>query len=299
MPSNAVTSTAPAPGGRATARTAAPPRPRPGAFFRLYRSELRLLFGRRRTQALLVVLCLAPVLLGTAVRLSSNGAGGGPAFISRIAGNGLYLAVAGLIALLPLLIPLAVSVVSADSVSGEASAGTLRYLLTVPVGRGRLLLVKYLSSLTFCLVLALAVAATGVVVGALLFPVGDITLLPGTTVAFSAGLLRVLLVAAYVTVSLTGLVGLGLLVSTLTEVPVGAMAATAVVPVVSEILDSVPQLSWLHPFLLTHHWFDLGDLLRDPVPTGRLLSGLLVQVGWVAVCGALAWARFTTRDVTT
>ena len=31
---------------------------------------------------------------------------------------------------------------------------------------------------------------------------------------------------------------------------------------------------------------------------GTLASGLLVQVGWVAVAGSLAWSRFTSADVT-
>ena len=30
------------------------------------------------------------------------------------------------------------------------------------------------------------------------------------------------------------------------------------------ILDSISQLDWLHPWLLTHWWTAFGDLLRDP-----------------------------------
>ncbi len=275
---------------------------RSGTALRQYRAEIRLLFGRRRTAALLTVLALAPVLLGIALRTSggpSGGDGEGPPFIDRIAGNGLYLAVVGLVVLLPFLLPLTVGVVSADAVSGEAAQGTLRYLLTVPVSRLRLLLVKYAASMTYCLAASVTVATAGLLTGLALFPVGDITLLSGTSLPIGSGLVRILLVALYVTASLSGLAALGLFVSTLTEVPVGAMAATVTVPVLSQVLDAISQVSWIHPYLLTHHWLDLGDLLRDPVPTGRLLAGLLVQVGWVAVCGTLAWARFSGRDVTT
>jgi ABC-2 type transport system permease protein len=280
----------------------APPVRRSGTGLRQYRSELRLLFGRRRTLALLFVLALAPIVLGIALKLSSSGSGGngdGPPFVDRIAGNGLYLAVVGLVVVLPLLLPLAVGVVSADAVAGEASQGTLRYLLTVPVARGRLLVVKYAASLTFCLAATVCVGLAGLVTGLLLFPVGDITTLSGTSLPVASGLLRILDVALYVAASLSGAAAVGLFISTLTEVPVGAMAAAVAVPVVSQVVDAIPQLSWLHPYLLTHHWLDLGDLLRDPVPTGQLLSGLLVQVGWIAVCSALAWARFVGRDVTT
>ena len=33
----------------------------------------------------------------------------------------------------------------------------------------------------------------------------------------------------------------------------------------SFILDSIPQVAWLHPFLITHHWLAFGDLLRVPI----------------------------------
>ena len=47
--------------------------------------------------------------------------------------------------------------VAGDAVAGEASLGTLRYLLVVPVSRTRLLLVKYAGAVAYCLVAALLV----------------------------------------------------------------------------------------------------------------------------------------------
>ena len=98
--------------------------------------------------------------------------------------------------------------------------------------------------------------------------------------------------------SLAGLAAIGLAVSTFTEVPVGAMATTVVLAITSQILDAIPQLSWLHPWLFSHQWLAFGDLLRDPVPTGALVDGLVLQAGWTAVALSIAYARFTTRDVT-
>jgi ABC-2 type transport system permease protein len=135
-------------------------------------------------------------------------------------------------------------------------------------------------------------------VGAALFGLGDLTLLSGTTVGIGEGLLRALAVALYVAAMLTTVAALGLLVSTLTEVPVAAMSATAITVVVVEILEAVPQLSPLHPWLFTEYWLAFGDLLRDPVVLDAVVHGLAVQAGWVAVLLTLAWARLTSRDVT-
>ena len=267
---------------------------------RLLRSELRLVFGRRRNQILLVVLALVPVLVGVAIRVSTGEAepGEGPPFLDRVSGNGLFLAFTGLATVVPFFLPLTVGVVSGDAVAGEAQAGTLRYLLTVPVARARVLAVKYGALVAFALAASFLVAAVGLVVGWALFPTGDVTLLSGTTVSPLAAVVRSALVALYVAASLAGLAAIGLAVSTFTEVPVGAMATTVVLAITSQILDAIPQLSWLHPWLFSHQWLAFGDLLREPVPTGAITDGLVLQAGWIAVALTIAWSRFTTRDIT-
>ena len=281
----------------------APGRPVPRvpvrASLRLLRSELGLLFGRRRNQVLLGVLALVPVLIGVAIRVAAGDPepGQGPPLLDRISSNGLFLAFTGLAVVVPFLLPLTVGVVSGDAVAGEAAAGTLRYLLVAPVSRLRLLAVKYAALVVFVAAAALAVAGTGVVVGWLLFPIGDVVLLSGTTVSAAEAVGRALLVAAYVTASLAALAAVGLAISTATEVPVGAMAATIGVATVSQVLGVVPQLDWLHPVLLTRHWLAFGDLLRDPVALDQVRDGLLLAAAWGGVALAVAWARLTTKDV--
>lgn len=286
--------------GAGSSTTAAAPVAAPVAWARLLRSELRLVFGRRRNLVLLAGLALVPVLLGTVLFLTRDSAlaGQGPSFVDQVTGNGLFLVVAALFLCLPFLLPLCIGIASGDAVAGEASAGTLRYLLVVPVPRTRLLTVKAVAALAFAAAAVLAVAVTGLVVGAVYFGLHDVTLLSGTTVPVGDGVLRVLGVVGYVGLSLTGLVAVGLFFSTLTEVPVGAMAATVVVAIVSTVLDSLPQVAAIHPGLLTHHWFDFAEFLRLQVDWGVVAEGLAVQVAWVAVFGSLAWARFTTADVT-
>ncbi len=270
---------------------------------RLLRSELRLVFGRRRNQALLVALACVPVLIAVAIRLSAGsprrggGGGGGPAFISQIAGNGLFVAFTALVVTLPLFLPLAVSVASGEAVAGEASTGTLRNLLVVPVGRTRLLLVKFAGIVAFGVAAALTVALAGVVIGFVLFPIGPVPLLSGGTLDVGTALVRVLLVALYVAAMLAGLAAIGLFASTLTEVPIAAMAVTAITAVVVQILNAVPQISAIHPYLLTDWWLRFGDLLRDPVVYDDMVRGLLVTGAYIVVFGALAWARLTTKDV--
>ena len=272
----------------------------------ILRSELFTTFRRWRTLALLGVLAAVPVLIGTAVRIQTSdgspaghgGGGGGPAFLAQVTNNGLFLVFAALAATLPVFLPMAVGVIAGDSIAGEASAGTLRYLLVAPAGRTRLLLVKYASVLAFCLVATLVVAASALAVGALLFPVGEVTTISGTRIGFGEGLLRALLVALTVAASLVGFAALGLFVSTLTNSGIAAMATTVGVLITVQILDSIPQLDGIHPYLFPHYWLSFADLLRDPYYWDEILRNLGLQALYAAVFGSAAWARFTSKDIT-
>ena len=269
-----------------------------GAGMSLLLSEIAVLFRRRRTWALLLALAAIPVLIAVAVRLSSAvPPGRGPAFLDRITQNGLFVAFTAMLVSVPLFLPLTVGVVAGDTIAGEANLGTLRYLLVAPAGRVRLLLVKYAGALAFCLAAPLTVALAGAAIGAALYPVGPVTLLSGDVIQPPEAVLRLLLISAYLAVSLAGLSAIGLFLSTLTVVPVGAMAATVVLSVVSQVLDQLPQLEWLHPWLLSHYWLGFGDLLRQPVLWDSFASNALLQAGYVAVFGALAYGRFVTKDV--
>jgi ABC-2 type transport system permease protein len=275
------------------------------SWLRFLGSELRLIFGRRRNQALLGVLAALPILIGVALRLqaSSGGGGGGgdgqgPAFFSQVTDNGVFLALAAITVLLILVLPLAVAVVAGDSIAGEAGLGTLRYLLAVPVGRTRLLFIKYAAVVIFGLAACLLVTVVSLATGAALFPVGPVTLLSGTTVPLAAGLLRLLLVTLYVTAAMAAVGSIGLAISTLTEHAIAAMAAILVVVVGSEVADSVSQFAVIHPFLPTHFWLSFDALLRSPVDWTSAWHGLASFGAYVIIFGSIAWARFTTADVT-
>jgi ABC-2 type transport system permease protein len=248
---------------------------------------------------MLAAIALIPILLAIAVSLSSErlAPGEGPPFLDRVTQNGLFTGFTAMLMAMPLFLPLTISVVSGDTIAGEAGLGTLRYLLIAPVGRLRLLVVKYLGTLVFTLAGTFTLMISGALIGAILFPVGPVTLLSGDVIQIPEALGRMGLVALYTTVSMMGMLALGLFISTLTTIPVGAMTGVLVASGVSQILDNLPQLSWLHEWLFTHYWLDFADILRQPMELSSLGSNLLLQLGYVAVFGSLAYGRFATKDI--
>ncbi|WP_298560285.1 ABC transporter permease [Streptomyces luteogriseus] len=271
----------------------------------LLRNELVTTFRRWRTLALLAVLAGVPVLVGIAVKIETGdgaspggGGGGGPAFISQITNNGLFLVFTALAATLPFFLPMAIGVVAGDAIAGEANSGTLRYLLVAPAGRSRLLLTKYATVVIFCLAATLVVAVSALTVGALLFPLGDLTTISGTQISFAEGLGRALLIALAVAASLIGVAALGLFVSTMTGSGIAAMATTVGLLITVQILDQIPQLHALQPYFFSHYWLSFADLMREPVYWDDLTKNLGLQALYAAVFGSAAWARFTAKDVT-
>ncbi|WP_347350732.1 ABC transporter permease subunit [Intrasporangium sp.] len=289
------------PGARDVPAAASPVGSGPGTWsrhLRLLRSELRLIAGRRRNQMGLLVLAAVPVLMAVAVKLSSPGDQGGPDLFGSITANGLFVPLAALGAEVGLFLPLAIAMLSGDAVAGEAHTGTLRYLLTVPVGRTRLLVTKYVSLCVGALWGVAVIVVPGAIVGIAIFGTGPLPTLSGTALPFGSAVWRVVLVSLYLAAGLAALAAVGLFISTLTEQPLAATVALMIFTILSWILDTVPQLDWLHPWLLVDRWMAFVDLLRDPPFLDTIGPGLLVDLGYAVVFWLLAWARFAGKDVT-
>jgi ABC-2 type transport system permease protein len=259
---------------------------------------MRLILSRRRNMAGLAVLAAIPVFMAIAVKIANpNRRGEGPNFLAQIVGNGYFVAIAALMIEIGLFLPLAIAMLSGDALAGEAQIGTLRGLLVVPVRRTRLLATKYVSLVLGALIGVLVVAAAGLIAGGALFGIHPVTTLSGTTLSVVAALGRLGIVVLYVTAFLAALAALGIFVSTLTEQPLGATVAVALTSTLMWILDSIPQLDWLHPWLLVDKQMALADTLRDPIWWPDMRTGLLTDLVYVVVFLLAAWARFADKDV--
>lgn len=272
-------------------------------WLRLFRSELRIVYRRPRNMAMLAVLAAAPIFLGIVLKINTPTPGSGPAsgpgeFIGQVAENGVFLSLLAMFVLMTLVLPLSVAVVSGDSIAGEAGLGTLRTLLTVPAGRVRLLLTKYLMIVVFCFSACLIVGGLGLLMGAILFPIGPVTLLSGETVPLIDGLGRLLMIMVYVALALSALGAVGIALSTFTQHAIGVMAAILVVVVASEILDAVSQVAAIHPYLPTHFWLTFDALLRTPITWADVWHGLGSFAAYIVIFGALALARIRRSNVT-
>ena len=269
--------------------------------------ELRKLARRPRTWATLFLLDLLPTVVAVLLAVTHLGPrpGQGPAFLSAVLANGSLFSVAALAIVLPLFLPVAVTVIAGDSIAGEAQAGTLRYLLTRPVGRTRLLVAKLIAVLVFVLVAVVVVAGTGYLVGKLLL--GGQPLTASTSVGMSPTIASRMSLSvsrpatvpySLRTTAMIGVAAMALLLSTFSDSPLSASLGALAFLIGSSLLLPLDAARGIAPYLPTRYWLSFIDLFRDPILWRNVERGVLLQLVYVVVLLGAAWANFSSKDIT-
>jgi len=274
--------------------------------------ELAKLFRRPRMYVIVGLLCLLPfivaIFLATTRIPPPPGQGG--AFLSAVLANGALYPAAAMALVLPVFLPVAVAVLAGDSIAGEATTGTLRYLLIRPVGRTRLLVAKLISMIAFVLFAIAMVVVTSYLTGVLMLGTGaantggvvllppDVTSLSGDVISPAEFGLRILGTIGYITLSMLGVAAIALFLSTLADSALGAAMGALAVLVTSQVLVTLDAAEGVKPYLPTRYWLAWIDFFREPIFWRDIERGAGLQLVYVAVLLGAAWANFKTRDVT-
>ncbi len=262
--------------------------------------ELRKLLTRPRTWFTIALLAGLPVIVGIFLRTTRVGPrpGQGPALLNDVLNNGTLFPAAALALILPIFLPVATAVIAGDTISGEANAGTLRYLLVRPVSRTWLLFTKLVTVIVFVFLAVIAVAAIGFVAGAYLFGLAPVTSVSGSTLTTTEIVMRTGLTIVYIAVSMLGLASIAVFASTRTDSPLAAALAALATFVTSQVLDLIDAARSIRPYLPTHYWLSFIDLFRDPILWHELVRGFALQGAYIVVFLGAAWASFATKDIT-
>jgi ABC-2 type transport system permease protein len=293
--------------------------------------ELVKLVRRLRTWLSVALICGLPLLVAVFIAVThlAPPPGQGSAFLSAVLDDGQLYPAAALALVLPVFLPVSVAVVAGDSIAGEASSGTLRYLLARPVSRTRLLVAKLISVSTFVLIAVIAVTVTSYATGVLILgpsrasavgtgsgisgsiapgvggaPTaglqagGSITSLSGAPLTFLDLIERVLGAMAFITVSMLGVAAIAIFLSTIADSALGAALGTLAALVASEVLVTLNAATAIQPYLPTRYWLAWIDFFRQPIFWPDIQRGFAIQAVYVVIFLGAAWANFATRDIT-
>jgi ABC-2 type transport system permease protein len=263
------------------------------------RVELNRQIRRRRTQISLGFLVLLPFLLLIAFKVgngSSNRNSG--QLVDLATTSGPNFVVFALFASASFLLIVVVALFFGDTVASEASWSSLKYLLAIPVPRGRLLRQKALVSGLLSLVGLVLLPGVALVVGLIWYGSGDMVSPTGEELSFGTAIGRIGLAVCYLALNLLWVAGLALLLSVTTNAPLGAVGGAVLVAILSEILDSITALGGLREYLPTHYAFSWADLFSSDIDWGDMARGTLSALVFGAIFFAAAGWRFSTKDIT-
>jgi ABC-2 type transport system permease protein len=280
----------------------------------MIRVELVKLVRRPRTWMSIALLCALPVAVAVFVAVThlAPAPGQGPALLSAVLANGSLFPAAALALVLPVFLPVAVAFAAGDAVAGESGSGMLRYLLTRPVSRTRLLAAKLITLIVYVLLAVLAVALTAYLTGMLLFGSAPVVVTPhglssaslvanslsGTGLTVADVLSRTVGAVTFITASMLGLAAIALFLSTVTDSALGAALGALAVLIASEVFVTLNSAAAISPYLPTRYWLAWIDFFRQPILWRNIERGFAVQAVYLAVFLAAAWANFSTKDVT-
>jgi ABC-2 type transport system permease protein len=155
-------------------------------------------------------------------------------------------------------VPILVALIAGDMISGEANMGTLRLLATKPVGRTRLLLVKFIAATVYTMLLLIWVAVLALGVSVLLFGTNELFVPRELEVnIISAGdvLWRYIAAFGFAAISLITVAALAFMLSVFVDNSIGPIVATVCVIIVFTILTQIqiPFYNSVEPWLFTTH----------------------------------------------
>lgn len=261
--------------------------------------ELRRQLKRRRTQVSLGLIALLPALLWLAFSFAEQGPTAGSISLVDLAQrSGTNFAVFAMFASATFLLVVVVALFFGDTIASEASWSSLRYLLAVPVPRARLLRQKAAVAGMLSVAALLLLPSVALLVGWAAYGGGDLVSPAGESLDFGPAALRLLLASGYLAVHLSWVAALALLLSVVTDAPLGAVGGAVMVSIVSQILDTITALEGLRDYLPTHYATAWADLLTAQIDWGDMTRGVFSALAYATVFGALAVSRFARKDIT-
>jgi ABC-2 type transport system permease protein len=266
-------------------------------------AEIRRQAARRRTQLALGFMVLLPLIVLLAFEFGGgddddNGGGQFSSLVDLATSGGLNFALFSIFVSASFLLVVVVALFCGDTVASEASWGSLRYLLAIPVPRARLLGVKLIVALMYSALALLTLAGTALLLGTLRYGWHPL----GSTIAAEIppgeGLLRLLGIVGYLAVVMLVVAGLAFLLSVLTDAALGAVGGAVLLWILSGILDQIEALGVIRNFLPTHYSQAWLGLLSTPTQTDDIVRGAISAVVYATLFWGLAFYRFTRKDIT-
>ncbi len=212
-------------------------------------------------------------------------------------------------------VPILVALVSGDIVAGEANAGTLRLLLTKPVSRTKLLLIKFLACTIYTLILLMWMAFLSLFISVLLFGTNDLVVAKEfelIQIEKADVLWRYFAAFGFAAVALIVVASLSFFLSTISENSIGPIVATVTIIIVLTILSEMRIPIYdrtIKPWIFTTHMLGwkgffyinsdaAGETIKGSVSNlPAILKSLCILIAYIIIFAGSAILVFNRKDI--
>jgi ABC-2 type transport system permease protein len=199
-------------------------------------------------------------------------------------------------------IPLLVALVAGDALAGEANLGTLRLLLTKPVSRTKLVLVKFTASIFYTLLLLVWLAIVALALSLLLFGEGDMINMKSEVMVMLLKddiMWRYMAAFGFAALAMMSVAALSIFLSVFADNSIGPIIGTMGIIIVLTILSNLemPLFTAIKPYLLTTHMIGWKGFFDNPVPYGAIGNSALVLIIYTVVFVTATIAVFNKKDI--
>jgi ABC-2 type transport system permease protein len=155
-------------------------------------------------------------------------------------------------------VPLLITIIAGDLISGEANMGTLRLLLTKPVSRTEVILAKFGAAAIYTLILLVWMAILSLFLSLIIFGSGDMLNLKAEYIVQLKSydiMWRYAAAFGFAAIAMLTVAALGFFLSIFAENSIGPIVATMSIIIVFTILSTldIPVFNAIKPFLFTTH----------------------------------------------
>jgi ABC-2 type transport system permease protein len=213
--------------------------------------------------------------------------------------NALFIARVVLPPTVFLFLPLFVSIVAGDQISGESAEGTLRALVSRPVHRLKLLAAKYLVSLGYAVGLTAFLGLSALAVGYSFFGMGGlVNFWQGITYfGVAEGLERLELAYALAAAYQLCVCSVAFLLSVFMQSSLAPVGVTFAIMLVMGAVGEIPYFERLKPFFFTTYADLFQKAFLVPLDAGGMVRGVAALAAWTGISFGLAAAAFSRKDI--
>jgi ABC-2 type transport system permease protein len=202
-----------------------------------------------------------------------------------------YLVCFIILNLLLIHVPILVALVAGDVVAGEANMGTLRLLISKPVSRFQLLLVKFLASIIYTFLLLIWVAVFALLLSILLFGTNQLAVareLEFNIISTNDVLWRYAAAFVFAGIGLITVAAMAFMFSVFADNSVGPIVATVCVVIVFTILTQM-QIPFydetIKPYLFTTHMLGWKGFFYVKGKDGVTIDGSIEDLSQIVKSG--------------